>query len=67
MRIIRLALGIWMVAISLDSGLWAAAALGVLLLWQGVINTGCCQPGPPNSLRRKPVDEPEEIAYEEIT
>ena len=69
-RIVRLALGIWMIGWSIQAKDWAMGLFGGFFLYQAVTNTGCCGSGacytPPRGRRTTTAEATKEIEYEEV-
>ena len=69
MRVMRLAIGLWLLVAGIQMHDWAAGLFSVFFLYQAVTDTGCCgSSGCAAPTRRsagevKPADE---IEYEEI-
>ncbi len=42
MRILRVAIGVWMLVVGIQTRDWAVGLLSVFFLYQGVTDTGCC-------------------------
>ncbi|PQJ12007.1 hypothetical protein CJD36_009465 [Flavipsychrobacter stenotrophus] len=69
-RIVRLAIGIWMVGMGIQSKDWAVGLFGGFFLYQAVTNTGCCGSGacytPPRGRKFNREEPTKEIEYEEV-
>jgi len=70
MRIVRLAIGIWLLLVAIQSHDWIPGVVSALFLFQAITNTGCCgnngicyQPG---IKQQHNVDDIPEAGYEEI-
>jgi hypothetical protein len=69
MRIVRMAIGIWMLVIAIQTRDWMVSVVSLFFLYQGVTNTGCCgsqgcyTPSRRNTYRTGHTDE---IEFEEI-
>lgn len=66
-RVIRLALGSYILADGIIQKDWLFGAIGILLLAQGVFNLGCASGTcAPTSQTLNNVDTSEEIVFEEV-
>jgi hypothetical protein len=67
MRIVRLAIGVWMLVVAVQTRDWVVGLFSAFFLYQAVTDTGCCGSqgcyAPPV---RKAKALTEEVEYEEI-
>lgn len=66
-RIVRLAIGLWLAVLGIQSADWATGLFGGFFLYQALTDTGCCGSGacaPPRSQKAKGGEET--IDFEEI-
>lgn len=68
MRIMRLAIGVWMLVMAVQTRDWVVGMFSAFFLYQAVTDTGCCGSkgcyAPPVDNKSKPLTE--EVEYEEI-
>lgn len=69
-RIVRLALVIWMIGWGIQAKDWAMGLFGAFFLYQAITNTGCCGTAacytPPRSRKSNSAEATNEIEYEEV-
>lgn len=70
MRLLRLAIGGWMVVLAFQTRDWAPGLLGAFFLYQAATDTGCCGSqacyAPKSNQSRKADEKITEVEYEEI-
>lgn len=69
-RIVRLAIGIWMLVIAIQTWDWIVGCFSTFFLYQAVTDTGCCGAlgcyTPQTRNQRNTIDETQNIEYEEV-
>ena len=69
MRIVRLALGVWMAGWGVQAHDWGMGLFGAFFLYQAIANTGCCGTAacaPPRRRTFTNKEDVKEIEYEEV-
>lgn len=66
MRVLRLAIGIFIIVQSVITKDWLFVGAGVLFSLMPIMNIGCCGASGCNTLVRKSNEKNEEVSYEEI-
>mgnify|MGYP000898969766 CR=1 FL=1 len=66
MRVLRLAIGIFIIVQSVVSKDWLFVGAGVLLSLMPIMNIGCCGASGCNTPVRKSNGKIEEVSYEEV-
>ncbi len=69
MRIVRLAIGIWLEIIAFSSHDWPIGFMGAFFLYQAIADTSCCGAAGCNtsySKRTSSIQKTEQIEFEEI-
>ncbi len=65
-RILRLAMGIFLVVEAVKSGMWLLVFVGVVFIAMPLLNIGCCATGDCSVPTRKSKNNRDEVQYEEI-
>jgi hypothetical protein len=67
MRIMRLAIGLWMLVVGIQTRDWAVGLFSTFFLYQAITDTGCCGSQACNTPSvRKKEEIVSEIEYEEV-
>lgn len=69
MRVMRLAIGLWLLVAGIQMHDWAAGLFSIFFLYQAVTDTGCCGSAgcaAPPRRSATPAQQTDEIEYEEI-
>ena len=67
MRIVRLAIGIWLLAAGIQYHDWVSGTFSLFFLYQAVTDTGCCgSKGCYAPAKRSAKQTTEDIEYEEV-
>lgn len=65
-RLLRLAMGIFLVVEAVKSGMWFLVAVGAVFVAMPLLNIGCCVNGNCSVLARNLKSTTDEVEYEEI-
>ena len=65
-RLLRLAMGIFLVVEAIKSGMWFLVAIGVVFVAMPLLNIGCCSTSNCSMSKKKKKNKSDEVEYEEI-
>jgi len=65
-RMLRLAMGIFLMVEAIQSGMWLLAAIGAIFASMPLLNIGCCSTGNCSIPTRDSKSSNDEVHYEEI-
>ena len=65
-RLLRLAMGIFLVVEATQSGMWILVAVGMVFVVMPLFNIGCCAAGNCSVPTRNSKNNRDEVEYEEI-
>lgn len=66
LRILRLAMGIFLVIEAAKSGMWLLVFVGVVFVAMPLLNIGCCATGNCSILKQNSEKVVDEVEYEEL-
>ena len=65
-RLLRLAMGVFLTVEAIKSGMWLLVAVGVVFVVMPLFNVGCCANGSCNVPTSRSNNNSDEVDYEEI-
>lgn len=65
-RLLRLAMGVFLIVEAVKSGMWILVAVGVVFIIMPLLNIGCCANGSCNVPSSRSKNNRDEVEYEEI-